>query len=76
MSYLSPNAKFWCRHSVDAGGEKNDIGFDSNDGSTRGVEASIDNSVQPQHEQILLVRIIPASGHRAISISKFYQPTE
>ncbi|UKP01573.1 hypothetical protein [Nostoc sp. UHCC 0870] len=63
----------WSFNSL--GGEKKDIGFDSNDGVTRGVEASIDNSCQPQHERILLVWIIPASGHRALRISKFYQPT-
>ncbi|WP_190595153.1 hypothetical protein [Nostoc sp. FACHB-87] len=61
---------------LDAGAEKNDIRFDSNDGSTRGTEASIDNSDQPQHEPILLVQIIPGSGHRAATISRFYHSTK
>ncbi len=47
---------------LDAGAEKIDIGFDSNDLSTLGIEASIDKSGKPQHEQILLVRIIPDCG--------------
>ena len=44
---------------------------DSNDLSSRGIEASIDKSGKLQNEQILLVQIIPAISHYPASISKF-----